>query len=136
MYPDDGDAPDRIEVFHPGASLAIAELIGEHDLGHYEALKTALLGAAVRASNVIVDLSRCTFMDSTVVNILLHTQHFVALHHGNFAVVLPSEEGPVARVADMMRLAELLPLHLSRGSAIASLPAASALRSHGKAPTG
>jgi stage II sporulation protein AA (anti-sigma F factor antagonist) len=132
VYPDDGEAPDRIEVFHPGASLAIAELIGEHDLGQYESLKTALLRAAVRASDVVVDLSRCTFMDSTVINILLHAQHVVALHHGNFAVVLPSEQGPVARVADMMRLADLLPLHLSRESALASLPATSAQASHGR----
>jgi anti-anti-sigma factor len=130
VYPEEGETPNRVEVFYPGASLAIAELIGEHDLGQYERLKVALLSATNRATDVIVDLSRCTFMDSTVVNVLLRIQNVVARERGHFAVVMPGETGPVARVADMMRLAEILPLHLSRDSALASLSATSVPLNH------
>jgi anti-anti-sigma factor len=121
VYPSGADTPNRVEVSYPEASLAIAELIGEHDLGQYESLETALLKAAVQALDVIVDLSRCEFMDSTVISLLLRAQNVVAGDHGHFAVVMPSAPGPVARMADMMRLGQLLSLHPSRDSAVASL---------------
>lgn len=104
---DDAIQRPVVETKFPTLSLAIVRLLGEHDLGTYEPLKAALGTAAARRRDVVVDLSRCAFIDSTVVSLLLYAQGEVVSDHGQFALILPSEAGPVRRVADIMGLAQM-----------------------------
>src|SRR3954452_18538733 len=63
--------PNRVELTSVARDMALVALIGEHDLGHYETLKAVLARAALRAPNVVVDLSECAFVDSTVLQLML-----------------------------------------------------------------
>jgi anti-anti-sigma regulatory factor len=60
---------------------------------------------------VIVDLSACEFIDSTVISLLLHAQGEVVSER--FAVVIPPGPGAVLRVAELMQLESLFPVYAS-----------------------
>jgi anti-anti-sigma factor len=113
--------PNRVELTSAARDIAVVALIGEHDLGHYESLKAALAGAAVRAPNVVVDLSECAFIDSNTIPLLLHSQDVLSEASGSFAVVIDPEPGPVSRLAELVRLDEMLVVHPSLERAITSL---------------
>jgi anti-anti-sigma factor len=109
-----------VEIKTASRSVAIVSLIGEHDLGDYESLKVAFARAAIRAPNVIVDLSRCEFIDSTVVGMLLHVESVVARDHARLVIALPEKANAVTRVAGLTQLGEVLPVYLSVEAALAS----------------
>jgi hypothetical protein len=57
--------PGTVQVEHHVPGLALVSVHGEHDLSTTPELTQALEQAAAH-SNVLVDLSDCSFMDSTV----------------------------------------------------------------------
>jgi anti-anti-sigma factor len=93
---------------------------GEHDLATAPELTRALEQARAH-SDVLVDLSECDFIDSTVISIFIRTALEVQAHGERLVVVIPGESGQIARAVHMTRLSEFLPVHSSRGDAIASL---------------
>jgi anti-anti-sigma factor len=101
-------------------SVAIVPLVGEHDLSCYESLKVAFARAAVQAPNVIVDLSRCEFIDSTVIRALLDAQSVVARDSGSFGVALPAEPNAVTRLVELVHLAQRVPTYPSVEAALKS----------------
>jgi anti-anti-sigma factor len=109
-----------IEVGHAAPGLAVVSLHGEHDLSSEPTLSRALDAAAAH-SHLIVDLSDCTFIDSSVIAALLRSAHLVAKKGERFALVIPSEQRQVARIAEMTQLAGQFAIHTSRASALASL---------------
>src|SRR6185295_18889322 len=54
--------PGTVEVEHPAPGLAVVNVTGEHDVSTAPELTQALDEAAAY-SNVLVDLSECSFMD-------------------------------------------------------------------------
>ena len=115
-----GRATPAIEIKHPAPGLAIVRMRGEHDLSTAPRLTQALDQAAAH-SNVIVDLSECDFIDSTVIARLLSTANDVRAQDEQLVVVIPPESKTVARVAHLIHLSELIPVHTSQSDAIASL---------------
>ena len=107
-------------------AVALVSLIGEHDLGRCDQIKDAFDAAAMRRRNLVVDLTRCAFIDSTVISLLLYAQREITCDGGRFAVVIPADSGPVARVAQIVRMAEMLPVYASLEAALASAEAFSA----------
>jgi anti-anti-sigma factor len=105
----------------PSASVAIVPIVGEHDLSRCETLKVALARAAIRAPNVIVDLSRCDFLDSTVIRVLLDAQIVVVRDEGSFGVALPAEPNAVTRIAELVHLSQRVPTYSSVAAALESL---------------
>jgi anti-anti-sigma factor len=103
----------RVEFETPSSTLAIVSLVGEHDLADYEPLQQTLALATSRRRHVIVDLSACEFIDSTVISLLLHAQGEVVSDRGRFAVVIPPGPGAVRRVAELMQLESLFPVYAS-----------------------
>jgi anti-anti-sigma factor len=114
--------PNRVELASAARDVAVVALFGEHDLGHHEGLKSVLSRAAIRAPYVIMDLAECAFIDATTVALMLHTNNVMGKAGGGFAVVIPPQLGPVSRVAELVRLAEMLSIHPSLESALASFP--------------
>lgn len=100
--------------------LAIVELRGEHDLAGKAELNEAL-GAASDRANVLVDLSACTFVDSTVIALLLSAGKQTDERGGRFELVISPETGAVHRIATLIGLESLLPIHETRADALASL---------------
>jgi anti-anti-sigma factor len=107
-------------VRHEAPGLAVVQLHGEHDLGTEPALMQAL-GEAAAHSNVLVDLSECDFIDSTVIAALLRVARTVMERGERFVLYIPAAQRQITRIAEMTHLGELLPLHTSRTAALASL---------------
>jgi len=115
---------NEVEITMASASVAVISLSGEHDMAGYEALRTGFARAAIHGVNVIVDLTACDFIDSTVISMLLHTETIVARDGGRLVVIVPTAKGAVMRVADIINLAEMLPTYASFDAALASFQAA------------
>jgi anti-anti-sigma factor len=120
---------NRVELETPSAAVAVVSLIGEHDLAEYEPLKEALDLAASRRRHVIIDLSNCAFVCSTVISLLLHAQGEVVSDGGRFGVVIPPASGAVSRVAELMGLESLFPVHASLETARSGLSPSSGWQS-------
>jgi anti-anti-sigma factor len=110
------------------------ELIGEHDLAQIDIVRQALETAAERRRDVLVDLSRCEFFDSSVIGALLHAQDEITTAGGRFALVVPDSSPHLSRVANIMQLGELLPLHGSLEGALAVVEHATRIRDLGTRP--
>ncbi len=112
--------PGTIELTHHVPGLAVVDVRGEHDLSTVPAL-SAVLEQAAAHSHVIVDLSECTFIDSTVIAALLATAHAVKARDERFVLVIPSEQRRIARVAEMTGLPALVDVRTTREAALASV---------------
>jgi anti-anti-sigma factor len=113
--------PNRVELASAGRDIAVVALIGEHDLGHYETLRTVLARAAVRAPSLIVDLSDCVFIDSTTIGVLLQTRELTGRLGGEFALVIDPAPGSVSRLARLAHLDEIFSIQPSLDAATTSI---------------
>jgi anti-sigma B factor antagonist len=111
-------AANRVEVDTPSIALAVVAVIGEHDLAQSGMLIEALATAAARRRDVLVDLSRCDFFDSTVISVLLDAQDEVTSDGGRFALVIPADAPHATRVVEVMQLTDILPIHASSDEAL------------------
>jgi anti-anti-sigma factor len=112
--------PGTADVTRLEDRTAVVDVRGEHDLSTVPAL-TATLERGCAHARVVVDLAECTFIDSTVIAALLRAARTVQGRGGAFALVIPPEQSNVARVATTIHLGDLVALHPSRASALASL---------------
>ena len=69
---DESSLPGTVELTHHSPEVAVVTMRGEHDLSTASQVARALERAAVH-SDVLVDLSRCGFIDSTVIAALVKT---------------------------------------------------------------
>ena len=113
-------AVKAVEVDYPEPGIAFVKLRGEHDLATKEPL-TAALGAAAAHPHVLVDLSECTFMDSSVVAALIGTHRELGERGGRLGLVIPPTARAIQRVAAVTGLAEVFPIHETPTAALASL---------------
>jgi anti-anti-sigma factor len=118
QHPADGTRPNRVEIETPSTACAIVALVGEHDLAEYAPLRDALDLAAARRRNLLIDLTACKFIDSTVVSLLLHARDEVSSDGGTFGVVLPAPGSAVHRLAGVMRFETLFPVHETLSAAL------------------
>ena len=109
-----------VEIKTASPSVVVVALTGRRDVGDYGSLRIALARAAIRAPDVVVDLSHCEFIDSTVISTLLHAEGVVARGRGRFLTVLPDEANALTRVTDVAQLAAMLPTCASVEAALAS----------------
>jgi anti-anti-sigma factor len=116
-----GADADRVELVWHNGSLAVVSLVGEHDLVRHQPLKEALRAAAARRQHVLVDLSECVFLDSTVISSLLHTHGLLTSRNGSFALIVPPESTHTARVVNALRLDQALRIHPSLEAALTSV---------------
>ena len=121
MAPQDAQptAPQGIEVQFRLPGIALVQMHGEHDLSGREALAEALARASDQL-NVLVDLSECTFMDSSVLGVLIPAGQAIKQRGGRLELVIPPEATTASRVAAITRLAEFLPIHKTHGAGFAS----------------
>jgi anti-anti-sigma factor len=114
--------------------VTVVTLRGEHDLASKEELKAALVAESHRR-NVIVDLSSCTFIDSSVITVLLRAANDLHARGGQFSLVIaPGGHRAVRTVFDLMSLDRVLPTHETRAAAIRHLDTTSGTASR-SAPT-
>jgi anti-anti-sigma factor len=104
----------------PQTGTAIVKLRGELDVSSKLCLAHALAGASEQAK-VLVDLSECTFADSSVVAALVVARDELRARGGRLEVVIPPDARAMRRLADLARLADILPIHETRSAAEARL---------------
>jgi anti-anti-sigma factor len=111
-----------VHVGHHAHGIAFVDMRGEHDLSTAPELTKALEHAAAH-SNVLVDLSDCTFIDSTVIQTMVATARVVQGRNERFVLVIPPEQQQITRIAEMTHLAEIVPLYTARSAALTDLEA-------------
>ena len=112
-------APRAVEVEFHRVGIAVVKVRGEHDLSSKQALTEALSDASDQL-NVLVDLSECTFMDSSVIAAFYVARKSLGARGGRLELVIPPEAITVQRVATITRLAKLVPIHETHRAGIAS----------------
>jgi anti-sigma B factor antagonist len=113
-------AASSVDVERPAAGLTVISLRGEHDLGSRQALAEKLAQTG-DGSDLLVDLSECTFLDSTVLGVLLKTSQEREAAGARLGLVIPPEAHIVYRVTRVAGIAAFLPIYASREAGIASL---------------
>ena len=89
------DSEIRIDL--GAAGVTVLELLGEHDLATAEELSAAIDQALLERPGLVIDLTETTFMDSTVVHLLLNA-HQVLEARGHELIVQITEASAVLRV--------------------------------------
>ena len=126
MAPDKSERtppPERgtVEVeIHPQPGVAVVAVRGEHDLRTKAELAEALERASAHP-HVLVDLSECSFMDSSVIGALFVASKRLEERDGRLELVIPPEAHMLQRVANIAGLAGSLPIHETRSAALASI---------------
>jgi anti-anti-sigma factor len=106
-----------LDTSEPG--VAIVMLSGEHELFSASKLQGQLDALIGEGLTVVVDLSRATFLDSSIVSVLLLTREHAANAGTAYSIVLDDTTGdPVRRMFEITGLGALLPLVESRAAAL------------------
>ena len=103
-----------------GAS--VIALRGEHDLSTGAAIQAACDDAWAHSSSIVFDLAGATFIDSTVVGVMVNARRRADESGGSVAVVAPAG-GPPARVLTLVGISDVLPLHETRDQALRTISA-------------
>jgi anti-anti-sigma factor len=101
--------PERADGY-----VAVVSLCGEHDLATSGAIRTAL---APLDGDVLVDLTDCEFIDSSVISELLEKYEDLRREGHRLELVVPHGRTTVRRIVDVIGLGTLLTLHDSMPSA-------------------
>lgn len=109
-----------VELEFCSARVAIVALRGEHDISTRTLIVPAL-AAAARCSHVVVDLTACTFADSSVISTLLDSAVRQASGGGALELIVPSGTATVWRTLELMGVVGLLRVHETRRAALASI---------------
>jgi anti-sigma B factor antagonist len=108
----------RIAV-HDLGHVRVVALVGEHDLSTVDGLSDEIDRQFRESSHIVVDLTRATFVDSTVVCALaLGGEHARIRSACRFAVVAPGNSF-VRKVFDMVDLRSIMPTYDTLEEALA-----------------
>ena len=100
----------------PG-DVIVLTLIGDHDLATKPSLVAELAALAPEAA-VVIDLTRCTFVDSTVIGAILNTRQ---PNRPRVSLVLPPDTSYVVRALSVLGVRDLLPVHPTVEAALEAL---------------
>jgi len=112
------DVTLKADPSHP--SLTVVSVVGELDVATAPRLRQQLVAlAATSPTGVIVDLGGVDFLDSTGLGVLLGA--LKRARTAGFGFALANAEPQVARVFEVTRLVDILPLHPTVAEAVAAI---------------
>lgn len=101
--------------------VAVVVVEGEHDVYTAPSLSEQLDALLDEGTPFVIDLTPATFVDSSVLRVLLETRRRADEGGIGFAVALGQDDsGPVRRVLDITGLVPVLPVHAERDAAVAA----------------
>jgi anti-sigma B factor antagonist len=103
------------------AGLAVLTISGEHDLSTAPNLRRRLDALLDEGAVTVVDLSPATFIDSSILGVILDCRRRAADRNVGFAVVHSNGADAVDRVLEVTGLRAELPVHARREDAIAAV---------------
>ena len=109
--------PDFSVILDESGKWTVVSVTGEIDLSTSPALRQALQDAGSNGSNVVVDLSEVTFLDSTGLGDLVRARAAVIAGGGQFTLVVCQPR--VRRVLEITGLDEVFFIHETLASATA-----------------
>ena len=99
--------------------MAVVVGEGEHDVYTAPSLSEQLDSLLDEGMPFVIDLTPATFVDSSVLRVLLEARRRADERGVGFAVALGQDDsGPVRRVLDITGLVPVLPVHSGRDAAI------------------
>jgi anti-sigma B factor antagonist len=107
----------EIALERTDAGLAVVAITGEHDLSTAPVLRQQLDGLIADGSPIVVDLSSATFVDSSILGVILDARRRADAGDLGFAVSHGNGPDPVGRVLDITGLRNELPVHKGREDA-------------------
>lgn len=106
--------------------VLVVEIRGEHDIASAPELRSALESALGEYPGVVADLTPASFIDSTVLGVLLGAREQARERGCAFAVLLGAEaQLAVKRIIEVTGLAPILPVHETFDAAAAAAAASS-----------
>jgi anti-sigma B factor antagonist len=104
---------------HNDAGLAVLTISGEHDLSTAPNLRRRLDRLLDERTAIVLDLSPATFIDSSILGVILDGRRRAAEAEIGFAVVHSNGADAVDRVLEVTGLRAELPVHARREEAFA-----------------
>jgi anti-sigma B factor antagonist len=96
--------------------VAVVALVGEHDLSTAPDVEAAL---RLPKAGLVVDLSPTTFLDSSILGIVLTAARRAEQRQVTFTVVIPEDSGsPARRIFDLTGLASALSVTADLAAAV------------------
>jgi anti-sigma B factor antagonist len=103
------------------AGLAVLTISGEHDLSTAPNLRRRLDGLLDEGTATVVDLSPATFIDSSILGVILDGRRRAAKAEIGYAVVHSNGADAVDRVLEVTGLRAELPVHSGREEAVSEV---------------
>jgi anti-sigma B factor antagonist len=111
----------QIVVERNSAGAATLQLRGEHDVYTAPTLREQLMGLTEEGVSVVIDLDQATFIDSSILGVLLGGLRRAREQGSGFAIVLSDAGDPtVRRIFEVTGLYPVFPVHTSRDEAVAA----------------
>ena len=119
--PGANDLPEpAVELSAESPGVLVVSLRGEHDLNSRAAVAAAVERACEDA-DVLVDLTHCTFVDSTIIGVLVAALQAQAEQGRRLELVVPAHAHAIRRVTEVAGLATFMPVHETRSEGVSSL---------------
>src|SRR4051812_18113704 len=113
--------PGQVTVDRVKPDLGVVNLIGEHDLHTADDVRSRIRTLLGDGSRVTVDLSRATFVDSSILAVLVEAHERARENGAGFSICLPGhEDGAVRRVLDVTGLTSTLNAQPGLDAAVAA----------------
>jgi anti-sigma B factor antagonist len=119
----------ELAIERTDAGVAVLTISGEHDLSTAPILRRRLEGLLSESTAAVVDLSPATFIDSSILGVILDGRRRAAAAGIGFAVVHANGDDAVDRVLEVTGLRAELPVHPHREEAFSEVS-----RDPGKSP--
>jgi anti-sigma B factor antagonist len=118
--PPRGPEPGSVEVETCAPGAIVVTLRGEHDLNTRGAFSDALESAGGEA-DVLVDLSACSFIDSTMIGALVLAFQTRSERGHRIELTIPAAAHAIQRVAKVAGLTTFMTIHETREEGLASI---------------
>jgi anti-anti-sigma factor len=96
-------------------------LPGEHDASTAEALSAAISASLSEATNVVVDLTESTFLDSVIIGVLFAGYRHSQANGGADLVVVAPAGSRARRIIELVHLPGVVPVYETVSEAVAAL---------------
>jgi len=112
---------NRVRVTEVAKHLWVVALLGEHDLSTADEVAAAISGVFDAGSNLVLDLSAASFIDSTVAQAVLRAQERVESNEEDELAVVAPIDSQARRVLELVGIGAVVRLCETRAAAMAVL---------------
>ena len=114
-----GVQENRIEVDRSSRDVAVLSVQGEHDVYTAPSISEQVDSLLGERMPFVIDLTPATFVDSSVLRVLLEARRRAEEEGVGFAVALGEDDsGAVRRVLEVTGLIPVLPVHPAKDAAV------------------